>query len=309
MTRKKIALLEGGWSGEREVSLKSGEAVYRALDRQKYDVVRYDPRDDLVRLIEDRNKIDLAFILLHGKYGEDGSMQGFLDLLEIPYVGSGVLSSAMTFNKEIAKKMYHRVGLDVVQDLLLSREWEYSPDQIMEILGPSTVVKPASEGSSLGMSICHSRNELRKGINLAFQYGSEVMIEQYIRGREVTCCVLGNRTLRTLPPIEIIPNPGYTFFDYGAKYTPGATQEICPAELTKEETERVSVCAKKAHQALKCRVWSRTDMIIQEDRIYILETNTIPGMTETSLVPLSARSAGISLSQLLDELIALSLED
>ena len=111
------------------------------------------------------------------------------------------------------------------------------------------------------------------------------------------------------PFIEIIPNPGYTFFDYGAKYTPGATQEICPAELTKEETERVSVCAKKAHQALKCRVWSRTDMIIQEDKIYILETNTIPGMTENSLVPLSARSAGISLSQLLDELIALSLED
>ena len=308
MGRIKIALLAGGWSGERDISLKSGAAVYRALDKQKYNVSRYDPRDNLMTLIKDKDEIDLAFILLHGKYGEDGRIQGFLDVLGIPFVGSGVLPSAMALNKKIAKELYKNAGLNIIKDITLRRDQEISVDHIMDTVGPSTVVKPAAEGSSLGISICHSPEELLKGIDLAFQYDQEIIVERYIKGREVTCCVIGNRNLQTLPLVEIVPNPEYSFFDYEAKYTPDATKEICPAPISKDQTEKAQSCAKKAHEVLKCRVWSRTDMIIHDEKIYILETNTIPGMTETSLVPLAAQAAGMSLPQLLEKLIDLSLE-
>ena len=308
MGRLRIALLSGGWSGEREISLKSGEAVYRALDKQKYDVTQYDPRDDLNDLIRDKENIDIAFILLHGKFGEDGCMQGFLDLLDISFVGSGVLASALALNKKVAKQLYRSNGLNVVDDVIVNKGGEYAVDQIMETLGPSTVVKPVAEGSSLGMSICHSKEELSKGLESAFQYDEEVLVERYIKGRELTCAVLGNKNLEALPLVEIVPNPEYAFFDYEAKYRPGATKEICPAPLPEEQTRKVQSCAKKAHTALGCRVWSRTDMIVQGEDVYVLETNTIPGITETSLVPLAARTAGLSLSELLDRLIELSLE-
>jgi len=303
-----IALVSGGWSGEREISIKSGEAVYRALDKLKYRVTRYDPRDDLINLIKDRGRIDLAFVLLHGKFGEDGCMQGFLDLLGIPFVGSGVLPSAMALNKKVAKEMYKNAGLHVAKDVMIVKDQEFSVDQIMETVGPSTVVKPVAEGSSLGTSVCHSPEELLRGIELAFQYDQEVMVEKYIEGREVTCAVLGNRNLEALPLVEILPSTGYPFFDYEAKYTPGATREICPAPLSEDLTGKAQSSAKIAHKALQCRVWSRTDMMVQGEKIYVLETNTIPGMTETSLVPLAARTAGLSFSQLLDRLIDLSLQ-
>lgn len=308
MARIRIALLSGGWSGEREISVNSGEAVYGALDKRKYRVSRYDPRDDLLNLIREREKIDLAFVLLHGKLGEDGCMQGFLDLLGIPFVGSGVLPSAMALNKKIAKEMYRVAGLNVIEHVMLRKDEDFSADEILEALGPSTVVKPVAEGSSLGTSICHSREDLLRGLDLAFQYDQECMVEKYMEGREVTCAVLGNRDLQALPLVEIVPTQGYAFFDFEAKYTPGATREICPAPLPKEQTEMAQSCAKIAHRALQCEVWSRTDMIVQGEEIYVLETNTIPGMTETSLVPLAARAAGLSLSQLLDRLIELSLE-
>ena len=308
MGKINLALLAGGWSGEREISLQSGDAVYRALDKRKYNVTRYDPRDDLVTLIKERGRIDLAFVLLHGKFGEDGCMQGFLDLLGIPFVGSGVLSSAMSLNKKLAKQMYMSAGLNVIKDVILCRGQNFTTDHIMEIVGPSTVVKPVTEGSSLGMSVCHSEEDLLKGIHIALEYGQEIMIEQYVKGVEITCCVIGNRTLDTMPLIEIVPNSEYAFFDYDAKYTPGATREICPARLVESQSRRVQSCAKKAHKVLKCEVWSRTDMIIQGDKIYLLETNTIPGMTENSLVPLAAKAAGMSLSHLADKLVELSLE-
>jgi D-alanine-D-alanine ligase len=308
MERLRIALLSGGWSGEREISLKSGEAVFRALDKEKYHVTRYDPRDDLIKLIRDRENIDIAFVLLHGKLGEDGCIQGFLDLLGLPFVGSGVLPSALALNKRVAKQLYGMGGLKVAEDVIVNKHQEYAVDQIMERLGPSTVVKPVAEGSSLGMSICHSKEELSKGLDFAFQFDQEVLVERYIKGREVTCAVLGNKSLEALPLIEIVPNLEYTFFDYEAKYKPGATKEICPAPLSQEQTEKAQTCAKMAHQALGCQVWSRTDMIVEGEDIYVLETNTIPGMTETSLVPLAAKTAGLSLSQLLDRLIQLSLE-
>jgi D-alanine-D-alanine ligase len=306
--RLRVALIAGGMSGEREVSVKSGDAVEKALDPKKYEIKRYDPRDDLGSLLKDSGNIDLAVILLHGRYGEDGSMQGLLDLLGIPYVGSGILGSAMAMNKRIAKSVFRTEGLLVADDVLLCKGEPYSSDQILERLGASTVVKPGSEGSSIGVTICHSKEELLKGIDTAFHHDREILVERFLDGKEITCCVLGNKSLEALPVIEIVPNPQYTFFDYQAKYTPGATSEICPARISRAQTEDVQSCAIRAHRALQCRDWSRTDMILNEGKVYVLETNTIPGMTETSLVPLAARTAGMTFSQLVDRLIGLCME-
>lgn len=306
--RLRVALIAGGISGEREISMKSGDAVEKALDPAKYEVKRYDPRDDLELLLKNSDNTDLALILLHGRYGEDGSMQGLLDLLGVSYVGSGVLGSAMAMNKRIAKSVLRSEGLVVAEDVLLCHGEPYSLDQILERLGASTVVKPVSEGSSIGVMICHSKEELLKGIEVAFHHDREVLVERFLEGKELTCCVLGNDSLEALPVIEIVPNPQYSFFDYQAKYTPGATNEICPARITRAQGEEVRSCAMRAHRALQCRDWSRTDMILSNNKVYVLETNTIPGMTDTSLVPLAARTAGMTFSQLVDRLIGLCME-
>jgi len=308
MRRIRIALLAGGWSGEREVSLKSGKAIYNALDKRKYDVSIYDPRVELHALMEAKGEIDLAFNLLHGKYGEDGCMQGLLDILGIPFLGSGVLSSSIAMNKKVAKDIYRNTGLRVAKEIVLRRGEEFSINEIIEILGSTSIVKPVGQGSSLGMSLCRNNKELVTGIEKAFEYDEEIIIEEYVDGREVTCCVIGNQELETLPLIEIIPETSSRFFDYKAKYTPGACREICPADLSQSIDESVRVCARKAHQALMCSVWSRTDMIIRDEKVYVLETNTIPGMTEQSLVPLAAKTAGLSLSELVDKMIMFSLE-
>jgi D-alanine-D-alanine ligase len=306
--RIRIAVLAGGWSGEREVSLKSGKAVYDALNREKYRVTLYDPRDDLQVLIKDRPEIDLVFILLHGRFGEDGRIQGMLDVFQIPFVGSGVLASAMALNKRVAKDAFRKAGLTVAEDVILYRGERFSVDQVMERLGAPVVIKPGSEGSSLGITIAYDRQTIVDGIEKAFQYDVEVMLEAYVGGTEITCCILGNRVLEALPVVEIVPTDAYAFFDYTAKYTPGATREICPALIAPHLAEAAGECAKTAHRALGCRVWSRSDMIIRDETLYLLETNTIPGMTQTSLFPLAARAAGMSLSDLLDKMISLSLE-
>ena len=304
----RVAVLAGGWSGEREVSLKSGKAVYAALNRERYDVTIYDPRDDLEVLTKRSAEIDLAFILLHGKFGEDGRVQGMLDILQIPFVGSGVLSSAMAMNKRVAKDVCRGVGLQVAEEVILKRGKRFSVKRLIAKLGFPVVIKPVSEGSSIGISIAHGREEILKGIEKAFQYDAEVMAEEYLDGREITCCVLGNQVLETLPVVEIVPDVAHSFFDYEAKYEPGETNEICPAPIAPALAEEAASCAKKAHRALKCSVWSRSDMIIRDEIVYLLETNTLPGMTETSLFPLAARAAGMTLSDLLDRLISLSLE-
>ncbi|MCJ7685928.1 MAG: D-alanine--D-alanine ligase [Desulfobacteraceae bacterium] len=304
----RVAVLAGGWSDEREVSLKSGKAVYAALNRERYDVTIYDPRDDLGVLTKRSAEIDLAFILLHGKFGEDGRVQGMLDILQIPFVGSGVLASAMAMNKRIAKDVFRGVGLRVAEEVILKQGERFSVERLIDTLGSSLVIKPVAEGSSIGVSIAHGREEILEGIEKAFQYDGEVMAEEYLDGTEITCCVLGNQALETLPVVEIIPGAAHSFFDYEAKYEPGATDEICPAPIAPALAEEASSCAKKAHRALNCSVWSRSDMIIRDETLYLLETNTIPGMTETSLFPLAARRAGMTLSDLLDRLISLSRE-
>ena len=308
MSRINVALLAGGWSGEREVSLNGKEAIYRALDKGKYKVMSYDPRDELGALIEKKGQIDIAFIVLHGKYGEDGCIQGLLDILGMPYVGSGVLSSAMAMNKKITKDIYKGIGLKVPGDMVIKRCDKVSVDEIVGRIGSVQIVKPVCQGSSIGVSVCRTNDELIAGIEKALKYDPEVIVEEFIDGREITCCVLGDKILETLPLIEIVPSNPNRFFDYEAKYTPGATHEICPAHILPAFAESAKYCAKMAHRALKCSVWSRTDMIIRDKEIYMLETNTIPGMTENSLFPLAARAAGLSLSDLVDRLIMLALE-
>ena len=309
MTKLKVALLSGGISSEREVSIKSGNQVYKALDKAKYDVTRYDPATDLGELLADASGIDVAFIVLHGPYGEDGTVQGLLDLLHIPYQGSGVLGSALAIDKWSSKRLYKEAGLPVPPFEVFVRGRAYDPEAVAGEPGFPLVVKPRYGGSSIGTSIVQTVQQLPAALNRAFEYGPHVILEAYLQGTEITGGVLGNDDLQLLPIVEVIPESGYTFFDYEAKYREGATREICPAPISQTISERAQSYAAAAHQALCCRGYSRTDMIIHDETVYVLETNTIPGMTPVSLFPLAAKTAGISFSQLLDRLIELALED
>jgi D-alanine-D-alanine ligase len=245
---------------------------------------------------------------MHGRGGEDGSMQGLLDLLEIPYQGSGVLASALAMNKELSKAVYQLAGLKVPAALAFHREKAPSPREIEAKLGLPVVIKPVNEGSSIGISKAPTLEALKTGLTAAFALDNRVLVEEFIPGTEVTGGVLGNAKLQALPLVEIIPGSTYTFFDYEAKYQPGATEEICPARLSPDMTKRAQECALIAHQALGCWGYSRTDMMIRQQDIYVMETNTIPGMTATSLFPQGAKAAGLDFPDLLDTLITLALE-
>ena len=310
MTEQKLnlALIAGGKSGEREVSLKGAEGVVQALNPDKYIVKRYDPATDLAKIASEAESIDVAFILLHGPLGEDGTVQGFLDLLDIPYQGSGVLGSAIAMDKNLAKVLYRNNGLTVPGWIMAKQEDIQNPDAILAKLGLPLVIKPASQGSSLGMTIARSEKEIGSGLQKAFAIDDQVMVEQFISGREITGGIIGNQELTALPLVEIIPGDQYDFFDYEAKYQPGASTEICPAELDDAITARAQQFAQTAHRALQLRGYSRTDMIVNDNGIYVLETNTIPGMTPTSLLPQAAAEAGLEFSALLDRLIELAME-
>lgn len=303
-----VALLAGGRSGERAVSLKGGEEVYRALDQNKYEIRRYDPVSDLGRLAAEAAAIDVAFILLHGPFGEDGTMQGFLDMLGIPYQGSGVLGSAMAMDKNIAKIMYRQAGMQVPEWRMAKKGDSDSPAKLIEQLGLPLVIKPLHQGSSLGMSIARNSTELSSGLTKAFAFDRQVMVEAFIKGREITGGVLGNEELVALPLVEIIPGEQYPFFDYEAKYQPGASREVCPAEFEPAITARAQQYALTAHRVLGLEVYSRTDMIINEAGIFVLETNTIPGMTPTSLLPQAARAYGLAFPAFIERLLELALE-
>lgn len=306
--RLTVALLAGGKSAEREVSLKSGEQVSRSLNQEKYTVRHYDPRDDLPLLAQHASEIDVALIILHGRMGEDGTIQGLLDSLGIPYQGSGVLGSAIAMNKILSKELYVQAGLPVAPYLVMDRKNPEPPDSILKNMELPVVIKPEHEGSSIGLCIVRSPDELGGALEGAWQYDRRCLVEKFIPGTEITCGVLGNDSLQALPLVEIIPGEGHDFFDYSAKYTPGASNEICPARIPAEITAKAQKYGIRAHKALFCRGYSRTDMIVAEDEIYILETNTIPGMTQTSLYPQAAAAAGITFPALLDRLIELALE-
>lgn len=305
----RIALLAGGTSGEREVSLSGAVGVEKALDPAKFSVRRFDPATDLADLVGAAGEIDFAFILLHGLQGEDGTVQGLLDLLNIPHQGSGVLGSAIAMDKHLAKELYRMNSLPVAEwEIITPASLEGAPD-VTSRLGLPLVIKPVREGSSLGMTIAYSEKEMIDGVEKALGHGREVMVEQYIKGRELTVGVIGNDELTPLPLIEIVPGDEFTFFDYKAKYEPGASEEICPAPVSEEIRRRAQDFALRAHRALRLRGYSRTDMMLdREENLYLLETNTIPGMTPTSLLPQAAAEHGLEFPLFLEKLVALGME-
>ncbi|KPJ64318.1 MAG: D-alanine--D-alanine ligase [Syntrophobacter sp. DG_60] len=306
MSKLSVALLCGGSSSEREISLKSGEQVRSVLNPEKYNVRLYDPAFDLARLVNDAKSIDVALVILHGRFGEDGTIQGLLDLLDIPYQCSGVLASALAIDKLISKYIFSSAGLLVPKYVLFTRNVSFK--SVKKELGLPLVIKPADSGSSIGTSILKDGSFFKQALNEAFKHSKRVFAEEYIVGQEITGAVLGNKRPYALPLIEIVPNKEYIFFDYKAKYEPGATEEICPARLPKTITKKAQRCALVAHKALGCKGYSRTDMVSKGEKVYVLETNTIPGMTENSLFPKAAKEAGLSFPDLIEELIRLALE-
>ena len=262
MKKITVALLSGGISSEREVSKKSGDQVFDALDKTKYDVIRYDPRSDLLRLVSDSANIDVALIILHGQYGEDGTVQGLLDLLDIPYQGSGVLGSAVAMNKLAAKLLYEKAGLPVPPYVVIKKGDPVDPETFERRLGMPLVIKPVSGGSSIGVSIVKSGESFMEAVKTAFSYDDTLLIEAFIKGVEITGAVIGNDKLEALPIVEIIPDKNYEFFDYTAKYTAGATKEICPARIDESLEVKAREFSKAAHRALFCRGYSRTDICL-----------------------------------------------
>jgi D-alanine-D-alanine ligase len=258
-----------------------------------------------------RNRPDVALICLHGRFGEDGTIQGMLELLDIPYTGSGVLASALAMDKTMAKKLFQVEGVPTPPSLTLKGRAD--ADRYLAGLRAGTspvacpaVVKPSRQGSTIGISIVRDAAEMPAALETALEFDSEVLVEKFVEGMEITAPVLGNEELECLPLVEIVPASG--FYDYEAKYTAGATDEICPARLSPELTRQAQELAVRAHRALGCRGFSRTDMLVAEDGIWVLEVNTIPGMTPTSLLPRSAETAGLPFSRLLDRMIELALE-
>jgi D-alanine-D-alanine ligase len=231
-----------------------------------------------------------------------------LDLLNIPYQGSGVIGSAVAMNKLVSKKLYKQSSIPSPPYIAVNQYDRPDPEKFAGQLGMPLVVKPVSGGSSIGMSIVRSVDLLKSAVNDAFAFDKTVIIEKYIKGIEITGSVIGNDKPEALPVVEIVPDKDHDFFDFHAKYTAGITQEICPARIDDAISEKAKTYAKMAHKALFCRGYSRTDMILDDKDIYVLETNTIPGMTETSLLPLAAKTAGISFSRLLDKLIELGIK-
>jgi D-alanine-D-alanine ligase len=306
--RIRVAVLFGGGSSEREVSYRSGRAVATALDPILYDVKVYDPLIDIPRLVRDAPTLDAALIMLHGRGGEDGCMQGLLELLEVPYQCAGVLGCALAMHKVIAKERFAAAGLKVAPQVLLARNQANPVELVLSKLSLPVVVKPVSEGSSFGTSIVRQKEDLLPAIQKAWELDREIMVEAFLVGREITCGVLGNEKLQPLPLIEIIPGENYSFFDYDAKYLPGASREICPAEVDAVTTELIQQMAITAHQALCLKGYSRADFILTDDGPFILETNTVPGMTKTSLLPLAARNAGLDFPALVSRLVDLALE-
>jgi D-alanine-D-alanine ligase len=294
MTYKRIAVLMGGRSAEREVSLSSGRGVMKALADEGFEPVMVDPGDNPGDQLFNA-KPDAAFNALHGRFGEDGTVQGLLELMRIPYTHSGVLSSALAMHKERTKDVYRAAGLPVVKSFVVDR-MAAAAEHLME---PPYVVKPVNEGSSVGVFI------IRKGDNRppaalgsdTWTLSNEMMVEEFVPGRELTVSVMGDRALGVT---EIVTD--LEFYDYEAKYAPGGSRHILPAKLPAKVSEETMALALKAHQVLGCRGVTRTDFRYDEGgatpRLILLETNTQPGMTPTSLVPEQAAHLGISYSKL-----------
>jgi D-alanine-D-alanine ligase len=299
MRGKKIGVLCGGLSAEREVSLKTGESVLAVLAERGYDVTRIFVDRDLDLVVRQAN-IEVAFLALHGRYGEDGCVQGLLEILGIPYTGSSVLASALAMNKIKAKEIFRLHNLPTPPYYVVQKGQEESVREGHGTFGFPAVVKPCGEGSSVGVSIVHDPDELEAACEAALRFDDEVLVERYIAGREVSVGILHEQPLGA---IEIVPDQG--FYDYGAKYTAGRSEYHLPARLSPERYRGVLTQAALAHRALGCAGASRVDMIVSEKgNEYVLEVNTIPGMTPTSLLPKIAHAAGLDFGDLVEEILA-----
>jgi D-alanine-D-alanine ligase len=305
-TVRRVAVLLGGRSAEREVSLNSGAQVAAALAECGYDVTTIDTGEaGFIGAIE-RAEPDVVFVALHGRFGEDGTVQGMLELLDLTYVGSGVLASALAMNKVMTKHIYAAAGLSTPAYEVVRHGEPYDIDALTAALGPKTVVKPANEGSSVGMTIVSHPEQLAEAIELAFRHDPLVLVERFEEGVEVTVGVIGNDQPTALPTLEIVPVNA--FYDYESKYVPGMSRHIIPAgvsDAARDECQRLAV---EAHRALGCSGMSRSDTIVTRDgRVFLLETNTIPGMTKTSLLPDAAAAAGIAFPELCRRLVGLAV--
>jgi D-alanine-D-alanine ligase len=296
MKHKKIGVLMGGLSAEREVSLKSGAAVHKALLARGYNAVAVDVGRDLsARLAEE--KIEVAFVCLHGRYGEDGAVQGLLELMGIPYTGSGVLASALAMDKVFAKKIFAANGLTITPYVVFKKG--DTPDPTMLPFGLPVVVKPSREGSSVGVSIVKERGGFQKALEIAFKYDCEVLVEKYVKGREIQVGMLDEKGIGA---IEIVPKN--EFYDFEAKYTDGMATHIMPAPLPQDQYDELLRLGERAHASLGCSGYSRVDFIVTEGKkAYLLEVNTLPGMTALSLLPEIAQHAGIGFEDLVERII------
>ncbi|MBI4847794.1 MAG: D-alanine--D-alanine ligase [Nitrospirae bacterium] len=309
VTTKRIGVLMGGESSERDISIRSGLAIYQSLQELGYNAVPIDISKDVVNALK-KEKIRFAFLALHGGIGENGAIQGMLEVFGIPYTGSGIMASALAMDKEASKKMFAYHGLPVAPFIVIRRQTKgkkAADTQLPAVDFPLPwVVKPVTEGSSIGVSIIKEEKDMLPCLEKAFSFDNRVMIEKFIPGKEVHIGILGQRVLGG---VEV--RPSLEFYNYEAKYTSGLTEYIIPPEIDDATYEKAKDIALKAHKALGCAGASRVDLRIDEGtRVpYILEVNTLPGMTTTSLLPKIAKSAGMSFSDLIEEIIRLGLKE
>lgn len=297
----KVGVIMGGTSSERDISLLTGQEMIAHLDRDKYEVIPIElssKRD----LIDKSAGIDVALLALHGKYGEDGTVQGTLESLGIPYTGCGVLSSSVCMDKDMSKQLMHHAGIPTGAWVQVNHLEELSSTAVQQLTYP-VVVKPNSGGSSIGTQVVQEPASLQAAVEAALVWDDTVMIEQYIAGDEITCAIVDGRML---PIISI--RSSAAFFDYSSKYNDGAAEEQV-IQLPADIHQRVEDAALACYRVLKCSVYARVDMIIRDGMPYVLEVNTLPGLTRNSLLPKSAAAAGITFTELLDTIIELSLKE
>lgn len=310
MDSKKILVLMGGISTEREVSLRSGNAVANGLKEAGYDVETLDIKPDNISEISVINP-DVVYLALHGKGGEDGCIQGMLEWMGIPYTGPGLAASAICMDKTLTKKMLLQGNIPTPKSVQYSKtecaDVEKIAEDLIKELGLPMVIKAPCQGSSIGVVIVRNKEAIADAINEVFKYDENLLAEQFITGTEVSVPVIGNDNPEVLPIIEITASN--EFYDYQSKYTPGMSSHIIPARISKNAEEKIKIYAAEAYKKTGCKGISRIDFMIDEnDNPYVIEINTIPGMTETSLVPDSARHIGMSFSELVDKIVKLAME-
>ncbi len=310
--KEKIAVLMGGRSLERDVSLKSGHRIYEALREKGFEVIKLDVDENLIVNLK-QNPVDLVYIALHGKYGEDGTVQELLEIMGIPYTGPGVYASTVSFDKALSKEIFQRKGIPTPDYFTLTaasfREMGAAAvlENVVEQLGLPIAVKPACQGSALGIKIAHTKEELPGALIGALSYDDKVVLEKFVKGKEVSVSVLGDEEPEALPVIEV--KPPKEFFDFESMYSMGQTEYYVPARLPEELLKKVQEIAIKVHRVLDCRDVSRIDIMVSDDgEPYVLELNSSPGMTETSLLPMAAAAKGLEFSDLVEMLVGFALK-